>query len=206
MLTEQLLTENIEIDNEPVEQNTAHSLFFDTYYKSLTDIESSNRQLLDAQERLRWYTSQLDEVDRLADEARVPNSSTISAAALPRVIKLDRISDERDFKSVASKFNQFGNDKNKQDDALNNLKISNESHLKSLSLKLASLADEIKEIESKIESYKIQIKENGIIIPVFIAAALIISVSITFFSSYLWVISLVGSIIMGLILTLVITK
>jgi hypothetical protein len=46
MLTEQLLTENIETDGEPVERNIAHSLFFDTYYQSLKDIELSNRQLL----------------------------------------------------------------------------------------------------------------------------------------------------------------
>jgi hypothetical protein len=139
MLTEQQLTEDIEIDDEPVEQNATHSLFFDTYYNSLKDIELANNQLLDAQEQLRWYTSQLDEVDRLADEARIPNSSTISVKDLPRVIKLDRTNDEKDFQSFALLINRFRN----------------------LDLDITSIANKIRELESKIKECRLEIKKTS---------------------------------------------
>lgn len=95
MLTEQQFTEDIEVDDESVERNTAHSLFFDTYYQSLKDIEFFNHQVLTFQDHFRWYTDLLNEVDKLADEAKIPNSSNISSTSLPKLIKLDPSGDEK---------------------------------------------------------------------------------------------------------------
>ena len=95
MLTEQQLTEDIEVENEHVDRHTTHSEFFDSYYQSLQDIELGNRQLLDAQEQFRWYTIQLDEIDRIADKNAFDNSSQISVEDSPEVVELDRIKFEK---------------------------------------------------------------------------------------------------------------
>jgi lipopolysaccharide biosynthesis protein len=160
MLTEQQLTEDIEIDDEPVEQNTAHSVFFDTYYKSITDIESSNRQLLDAQEQFRWYTSQLDEVDRLADEVSISNSSTIEVTDLPRIIKLDRFSDEKDFQLFFRNVNQLKETKFQQGEEIHNTEKLSRTRLSTLDSQLTSITGEIKSLETVIANEESRIKKN----------------------------------------------
>lgn len=160
MLIEQQLTENIEIDDEPVEQNTAHSLFFDTYYKSLTDIELVNRQLLDAQEQFRWYTSKLDEVDRLADEAEIPNySSTISVTDLPQVIKLECSSYEKDFKLFLNKIDQLGETNERQNEEIKALE-ENIVQLNILDSQLISEINKREKTERTICTTRNHIKKN----------------------------------------------
>ena len=82
----QEFTENTEVDRQRVTENITSSSFFNTYYNSLEDIEFYNNQLLNSQDKLRSYTSNLHEVDRLADQAGIPNSSTIILGDLPRRI------------------------------------------------------------------------------------------------------------------------
>ncbi len=201
MLTEQQLTEDIEIDNEPVEQNTAHSLFFDTYYKSLTDIESSNRQLLEVQEQLRWYTSQLDEIDRLADEARIPNSSTLSATALPRIIKLDRISDEKDFKSFFSRVNQLEKAEMQQLKELNDIKELNKLRINTLNSQLVSIENEIKRREEIISTDKSRAVKHTRILLTTVILSLIVLLAFSFpnIAGLLMVPGLIATIILALI-------
>lgn len=160
MLIEQQFTEDIKIDDESVEQNTAHSLFFDTYYNSLTDIELSNRQLLDAQEQLRWYTSQLDEVDRLADEIQILNSSSISSTNLPRIIKLDLLNDKKSFRSFFKKINQFKEFKSRQKKEINDIEESSKNQLNTLNSQLATITSGINGLEAIIIREENNIKKN----------------------------------------------
>jgi hypothetical protein len=201
MSTDRQFTEDIEIDDEPVELNIAHSLFFDTYYNSLTDIESSNRQLLDAQEQLRWYTSQLDEVDRLADEARIPNSSTISSAALPHIIRLNRISDEKDFKSFFKKINQLEETEIRQSKEANDIKGSNKLRIDTLNLQLISIENEINRREEIINTDKSRSIKRTRILSSIIILFLIILLAFGFpnFASLL----ILPGVIVTLILTLI---
>ena len=186
MLTEQLLTEDIEIDDEPVEQNTAHSLFFDTYYNSLTDIESSNSQLLNAQEQLRWYTSQLDEVDKLADEIHILNSSSISSTNLPRIIKLDLSNDKKSFRSFFKKINQFKEVKSRQEKEISDIEESSKNQLNTLNSKLATITSGIKGLESIIIREESKIKKNTQMFHVAAFIITMISCALNFSTIGIW--------------------
>ena len=88
MLTDQQVTENIEIDDEPVEQNTAHSLFFDTYYKSLADIELVNRQLLDLHSNLNSITDKITQ-----EESKITQEESSIAHFKHEISRLEKSRD-----------------------------------------------------------------------------------------------------------------
>jgi hypothetical protein len=182
MLTEQLLTEDIEIDDEQVDRNTAHSLFFDTYYQSLKDIEFFNRQVLEFQDNFRWYTKQLNEVDRLANGAKIPNSSTILVGDLPQIIKLDRIRDEKKFQLLNDGINQLAQIKHQQRKEVSSIEQSSTSHIATLNSQLTNLADAVQKSQDEIHmaEYSIRVDIREFSIQAALLIAIILSLNFSF--------------------------